>query len=192
MAEELSLKKIRMPKDKRAIIIAIFLIGCLAVISYIWFPNTLCPSYAERLSDAPEYIAAVWPLPNAEIEFRCYIRYKLSFSMNLESSVSVAMIPQNSFKSQEIDYQEAHPNEVFSPFEDRVSLYVDEKKLKTGVQIAGSDSTPNGDRFPNELEYVYIFKSYPLLFPGDHESKVLITLRNGEIVEYHWYFRISW
>ena len=112
--------------------------------------------------------------------------------MNLESSVTVAMIPIKSFKSQEVDYQEAHPEEVFPPFEDRVSLYVDEKQVKTGVQIAGSDSTPYGDRFPNELEYLYVFKSYPLLFPGDHKAKVVILLKNGQIAEYEWRFKIMW
>jgi hypothetical protein len=192
VAEDLHLRKIRRLRGKRAIIIALFLIVCLAFFSYFLLPNTQCPIYSEAVSNAPEYITVVWPLPNADIEFRCYISYRWSFSMNLESSVSIAMIPKNSFKSEEIDYQEAHPNDVFPPFEDRVSLYVDEKKVKTGVQIAGSDSTPYGDRFPIELEYLYIFKSYPFLFPGDHTSKILITLKNGEIVEYHWHFRISW
>jgi hypothetical protein len=111
--------------------------------------------------------------------------------MNLESSVSVSMIPKKSFKSQEVDYQEAHPKEVFPPFEDRVSLYVDEKKVKTGAQIAGSDSTPYGDRFPNELEYLYVFKSYPLLFPGNHKAKIVIALKNGEVAEYDWRFKIT-
>lgn len=174
----------------RLLTISFLLFGFLLCFRYIYLKDTPCPNYSERISDAPEYITAVWPLPNAEIEFRCYIRYKLSFSRNLESSINVAMIPITSFKSQEVDYQEAHPKEVFPPFEDRVSLYVDEKQVKTGVQIAGSDSTPYGDRFPNELEYLYVFKSYPLLFPGDHRAKIVIVLKNGDIAEYEWRFKI--
>lgn len=178
----------RSSKSIQVLTIAVFLLGCLILTNY-WLKMASCHEYPEKIADAPEYIDTIWPPPNSEIEFRCYMKKKLR---SLEGSVTIAMIPINSFKSQEVDYQETHPNEVFPPFEERVSLYVDEKKVKTGVQIAGSDSTPNGDRFPNELEYWYVFKSFPLLFPGNHKARVVIALKNGEIFEYEWRFKIKW
>ena len=186
------MRNITPPKILRALTIASFLLGSLILISHVWFMNASCPDYAERISGAPEYIATVWPLPNSEIEFRCYMKKELRSFMSIEGNVTIAMIPIKSFKSQEVDYQEAHPNEVFAPFEKRVALYVDEKKVKTGVQIAGSDSLPTGgDRFPNELQYLYVFKSYPLLFPGAHKAKVVLALKNGEVFDYEWRFKIK-
>lgn len=175
----------RSSKIIQVLTIAFFLLGCLILANY-WLKMASCPEDPKRI---PESIDAMWPPPNSEIEFRCYMKKKLR---SFEGSVTIVMIPINSFKSQEVDYQETHPNEVFPPFEDRVSLYVDERQVKTGVQIAGSDSTPYGDRFPNELEYLYVFKSFPLLFPGDHRARVVIALKNGEIFEYEWRFKIKW
>ena len=182
-------------KNKRSLILVLFLIGCLSYIGYIQLKNTPCPEYPVAIPDSPEFIKTVWPAPESEIQFACYVgcyirKYPTLISPHSDSCVNVYIVPTRKFFDIELHYQELNPDKEFPPFEDRVSLYVDGKQRHT-ILTRPMGALPLDGDINSGLELWYWFGSHPLLFPGDHNARVVIELKNGEVFEYEWRFKIK-
>lgn len=184
------MKNIISPKNTRLLIIALLLIGGLSYFGYAKIVNAPCPEYPDKIVDAPEFIRTVWPPPESEIRFACYVgcyikKYPTVLSPHLDSCINVYIVPTKKFFDIELNTGKEN-----SSFEDRVSLYIDGKqRSKTLTRPMGALPL---DGNTNNLEAWYWFGSRILLFPGEHNAKVVVELKNGEVLEYEWHFKIRW
>jgi hypothetical protein len=170
-------------------------VGCVGLfIICSWLMSMPCPEQYVGVVNVPVFINKVSPAPDSQVTFGCYHRRILELFMRRaplslagDQGIS-AKISTGSFINQELP----NPNhEDTLPFEDRVSLYVDEQKqnkwfgstLHAGFVGSPSNIIPVAGQ--------YIFGSYSFLLPGNHTAKLIIVTRSGKTLEYEWHFKIT-
>lgn len=169
-------------RNKVIVVLGSFLFVCLGLVF------TPCPANQNQLN-VPAYIESLWPPPESETWFGCYVKRYL---LVLPSGTGVGLTIDTA-NIWELEILQPSSGEL-SPFQDRVFLYVDGEQVPLNRQAEGGGSrfiTVNNQYVDLELAGWYFFGSSRFLSLGDHLAKVVIFTKSGETLEYEWRFKIK-
>ena len=170
----------------------------LLILGLVWLMEPRCPTYYLPYPtdiNLNSFVEQVSPLPESEISVRCYtqkvLRPRFTFMMggSMPDGGIAVTVSTRDFATWETPGPYA---EVVRSFDDKVSLYVDGRKLSKIIywdSLVGLVSSA-GSKLPLSADYT--FASFPILLPGDYDAKIVIVSGNGDNIEYEWHFRIIW
>ncbi len=184
-----------MDRTRRGIQLLLFVAVLGWIGGSVWLMEPRCPP--SPVAYLPGFVEQVSPPPEAEISFRCYTQKILHARMTFMGGGQIpdggiaVNVSTADFAARETPGPYV---EVVRSFNDRVTLYLDGRKLLKGIYydslVGVLIGTHPGDMAP--LSSDYTFASFPILFPGDHNARIVIVPASGESLEYEWHFRITW
>jgi hypothetical protein len=145
--------------------------------------------YRTKPLDAPEYISSVWPPPESTMWLGYYNLTRQNGTVNsMQAGICVKIttwdIAEEEFPTNIIDSQ-------FTPFKERVHLYVDGTEINSGKTTLDNMVLMGKKDVIYNLSTGYQFCWKPTLSEGDHLANFVIDTASGKILEYEWHFTIQ-